>query len=236
MLFTYVDSGTTPFTPLSLNPAIWYDASDLSTIISSGGLVSQWNDKSGNARNATEATNKPVTGTRTINGLNALDFDGTNDILNMPGIGSIGTGDNSVYVVYAKDTSSSQWIIGCWDATPNLVWGIESNATTLFGRNTSGNTLNASETITPDTTQHVASFVRNGNGANTIDIYLDGSVGTVGPTANGTGTDMVIGSRGSRTGNFFNGIIGEIIIYPSAILGADNTNVLNYLKAKWGTP
>lgn len=66
------------FSPLSLSPALWLDASDAATITSSGGKVSQWNDKSGNGRNVTQATSaaQPSTGTNTLNGLNVLTFDG----------------------------------------------------------------------------------------------------------------------------------------------------------------
>lgn len=47
-----------PWTPASLGSslAVWLDASDASTITSSGGLVSEWRDKSGNARHAVQAT------------------------------------------------------------------------------------------------------------------------------------------------------------------------------------
>lgn len=47
-----------PWTPASLGSslAVWLDASDATSITSSGGLVSQWSDKSGNARHAVQAT------------------------------------------------------------------------------------------------------------------------------------------------------------------------------------
>ena len=55
---------------------IWYDASDTSTITSSGGFVSQWDDKSGNDQHLTQvnASNRPQTGTRQVNSLNVVDF------------------------------------------------------------------------------------------------------------------------------------------------------------------
>lgn len=64
------------------NLLAWYDASDTGTITDAGGgAVSAWADKSGNGYTLTESTNRPVTGTRTINSLNVIDFDGTNDKL-----------------------------------------------------------------------------------------------------------------------------------------------------------
>ena len=74
------------WTPASLGAALqyWFDASDAATITDAGaGAVSAWNDKSGNARHVTmaTATYRPLTGTRTINGRNVIDFDGVNDAL-----------------------------------------------------------------------------------------------------------------------------------------------------------
>ncbi len=46
------------WTPVSLGSSLglWLDASDATSITSSGGLVSQWNDKSGNARHAVQTS------------------------------------------------------------------------------------------------------------------------------------------------------------------------------------
>lgn len=42
----------TVFDPLSLSPALWYDATDASTLTVGAGYVTQWRDKSGNGRHA----------------------------------------------------------------------------------------------------------------------------------------------------------------------------------------
>ena len=71
-----------PFTPTQLaGLTAWFDAADTSTIQQTGGFVSQWNDKSGNGFNATQATgtNQPKTGINTTNGKNVITFDGTDD-------------------------------------------------------------------------------------------------------------------------------------------------------------
>lgn len=49
--------GASLWSPLALGSALalWLDAADASTITLNGGNVSQWNDKSGNGRNATQA-------------------------------------------------------------------------------------------------------------------------------------------------------------------------------------
>lgn len=81
------------FSPLSLSPALWLDASDASTLYTDSGLttlvgadgdpVGGWMDKSGNAKNALQSngTNKPAYRTAVKNGKPIIRFDGTNDSL-----------------------------------------------------------------------------------------------------------------------------------------------------------
>lgn len=66
----------TVWNPSMLSTALWLDAADASTITESGGAVSQWDDKSGNSRNATQSTagNRPVYQLSAQNGLNAVRF------------------------------------------------------------------------------------------------------------------------------------------------------------------
>lgn len=45
-----------PWTPARISTALWLDAADSSTITLNGSNVSQWNDKSGNGRNVSQAT------------------------------------------------------------------------------------------------------------------------------------------------------------------------------------
>jgi hypothetical protein len=60
-----------------LQPQLWLDASDDTTITVSGTAVTQWNDKSGNGRNFTQGTaaNRPINGAITQNGLNIIKFE-----------------------------------------------------------------------------------------------------------------------------------------------------------------
>jgi len=62
---------------------LWLDATDLGTIIESGGAVSEWRDKSGNGNHATQFTGsaQPLTGVNSLNGKNVIAFDGADDFL-----------------------------------------------------------------------------------------------------------------------------------------------------------
>lgn len=73
------------FNPRAISGLIaWYDAADSATLTVSTG-VSSWADKSGNGYTLRQSigNNQPATGTRTIGGKNALDFDGSNDLLSL---------------------------------------------------------------------------------------------------------------------------------------------------------
>lgn len=61
---------------LAGNLSFWFDASDASTITLVSGAVSQWNDKSGNGRNATQATstNRPAYSLTSFKGKPGLTF------------------------------------------------------------------------------------------------------------------------------------------------------------------
>jgi hypothetical protein len=64
------------WTPADITTALWLDAADASTITESGGAVSQWDDKSGNDRNAVQliAECQPTYVTSSLNGKNGIDW------------------------------------------------------------------------------------------------------------------------------------------------------------------
>lgn len=87
------------WTPAQITTALWLDASDASTITTVSGAVSQWNDKSGNARNVTQGTaaNRPVVTTAGLGGKDVITFDGIDDVLTT----TLSTGLSSSFSVFA---------------------------------------------------------------------------------------------------------------------------------------
>ena len=65
-----------PWTPARISTALWLDASDSSTVTLSGSEVTQWNDKSGNGLNCSQATsaNRPIIASAAQNSLNTIRF------------------------------------------------------------------------------------------------------------------------------------------------------------------
>ena len=66
--------------PIQYQASLWLDAFDSNTITESGGLVSQWSDKSGNGNHAVQAsgTRQPV-----YDGSTKITFDGVDDFFEM---------------------------------------------------------------------------------------------------------------------------------------------------------
>ncbi len=69
------------FTPASISGLQAWFRSDLGITKDGSDLVATWADQSGNGRDLTEATNKPLWVSSLINGYPAIRFDGTNDKL-----------------------------------------------------------------------------------------------------------------------------------------------------------
>ena len=92
------------FTPTSTS-LLWLDASDETTITKdSNGLVSQWNDKSGNGHHATQSTpaNQPTFDTDHING-------GSSDWLNLPSDIYAGKTEGTLIIVGEQTGTHGGW-------------------------------------------------------------------------------------------------------------------------------
>jgi len=115
---------------------LWLDASDANTLydattggslVAADGGVARWEDKSGNARHATQSTqaNRPVRKTSQKNGLDTILFDGSNDSLSISGSNSslkfLHSTQNTVFIVVRCGTSANPDFIGTiLDSTNDL--------------------------------------------------------------------------------------------------------------------
>jgi hypothetical protein len=237
---------------------LWLDAADTSTIIESGGDVSQWNDKSGNASNFTQATgaNQPKTGTRTINSKNVLDFDGSTDRMSCPSSTTLfkylhsTTGGTVFFVGFVDNTATGKVMISTGNAsgTVGAVTVINDLNQTIINiyRGVSGSlNLTASSvntnTITPSAAFYLTTKFDGGNAtaANRVQESLNGG------SFNGSNVLTNAASSANSTGNLtvgmdfagnspYDGVIGEVIIYEGILSGGDITLVQNYLANKWG--
>lgn len=240
----------------TLLPEIWLDASDSATITSSGSpaKVSQWNDKSVNARHVTQATGtaQPTTGATTQNGLNVLDFDGGDRLAAATASDWVflhdGVAPYAIYLV-CKVTTGIASLVGTARRVGGTIGMIqEANAANLqnyvsttagalvsndsravlTGRANSFNVLGILNDVGNATASNRAIFRINGvelSKANT-------STGT--PTSSNPYGALNVGSDSAGAG-LLTGSICELIIWKNPTTAQSKT-VETYLNNKWGTP
>jgi hypothetical protein len=228
---TVSGSAATLWTPADVTASAWWDASDTATITAAGTVISQWNDKSGNGIHATtiSATNRPLTGGRTIGGLNAVEFQGgINDGLQFANINMIG---NEMWAVFVQDAAADVTIIGAGGNSQLTVLSSGKMRSWQNGSGYSPTDGQSNETVTQGQAtvggwlQHTTSQRK---------FSLDGTLSDNKGTWGGSGTHN--GSRiGTQQYAQADGLIGEIVITSGELSLDDRARMEGYLAWKWGT-
>jgi hypothetical protein len=219
------------WTPSNLTTYAWYDASDTNTITESAGAVSQWDDKSGNNKHATQGTGtyQPTTGSRTIDGLNVLDFDGANNQLDLTSVISL-SGEFGFFAVFEND------IVG----EANMYFG-ETSGDNKIGFYSSKTFLRV---LTSDDRTLAFGLGNNPvivgvtrNSANKVDMAYNAAISYTrmfsDVAQSGASTWNRIGD-GNGTAQGWNGTLGEIIVISGTVSLSDRQKLEGYLAWKWG--
>jgi len=223
------------------NCVLWLDAADPSVITASGGKVSQWNDKSGSGNNATQATgaNQPSTNSATINGVNALSFNGTAAFMQLPsGLYSIPNGSNTSFIVRtptaAPASPNSARILNAQNGGTGRYFTGLTNPSGTTNSNYENNASNAGAIVGAVYSTNTIVDVFTVSGA-TQTVYQNGvSQGTNGSATTFTATQFNIGCQTTTPNNLFTGSIAEIVLYNAALSHSNLNLVGAYLAAKWG--
>lgn len=229
---------------------LWYDATVASATNfdpapTDGSLVQRWVDKLGNGRNADQSNSnkKPSWRANQQNGNGALLFDGTNDTLTLNPIGTWALSQPGVTMFLVVKAATLT-------GTPNIT------ATNTNGYRFYWNTKwtiefaggNATSDVVGDTTgYHIMTAVYNGTltDANAtvqnnkrlkfrydkVERALTFNT-AVGTTTSGAANGLNIGSDSTGT-NYYNGYIGEMIIYTQTLTPIQINTVESFLAAKW---
>jgi hypothetical protein len=187
---------------------IWLDASDLST------AGSTWSDKSGNANHATK-NGSPILVTNAANGHGVMRYSGADsDYHSFTQMTDIRT----VFWVI-KAIGSDQFLLG--DNSGNI-YHFHNNASYFWnGSHVSANIVNGTtrlngSAITGTSTAYPSSF-------GIISLKTTGNV-----TANNFSRDR------TQSGRNWNGDLGELIIFNTALDDSEIQKVEGYLAHKWG--
>ena len=220
------------WTPASLGSTLglWLDASDATSIISSSGLVSQWNDKSGNGRHATQ----PTSGSRPTYTGTALSFGSSSKFMSGAMAANSFPTSMQVTVVSTSVGSNTYWAYPFNRTKNNYPAPFDLYNTTVYigtGDNIAGygdygvnfGTLTTRSMVS--TTLSASKIEQFLNGTNRLSKpgsypYGDGSVGL-----------YQIATRADRVTQF-TGEINEIIV-TNELSNGDRVNLESYLAAKW---
>ena len=231
------------WTPANITTSLWLDAADTATITLNSTTVSQWNDKSGNSRNASQGTaiQQPTYTSNSQNGYGMISFDGSNDNLDISSTTPITSGNSNfgVFVAYKPKTATyygailANYLAGNFElmlgsqsvAAYIAPWGLYNNAS--LDLDSDNYTQNANTFISCVRTS--GSFVGYTNGttkntvANTQSVYTGAntaSIWTLGAnTNNGEAAPMDL---------------YELIIINDTVSTDTRQKTEGYLAHKWG--
>jgi len=226
--------------------AFWLDASDATTFtFSSGTRVSEWRDKSGNARHMTQATSAyQPNRNATQNSLSAVtmrsgsaeyfmrntSYNWANSAFTMLCVIRPNTGD---YTAFLGQDAAGYLQLGQDAGLP------ASLAISRIGQATSTCNLTLNQGVTGQITYKSAG-VSSGNV--TVQIYKSKTAASSTVTLGSLSTQAVAMIGGSRSDlapsiadNYGDaGYLCEMLVYPSQLSDTDRNTVEDYLIAKWG--
>lgn len=212
----------------------WYDAADTDTFeLVSTNLVSRWLDKSPNGYHMSQGTtaNQPIYGTRTINGIGVVDFDGIDDMLDSqcPNSSRVVT----TFVVGLGDVFANSPAFGCAGSSQsgnefrfshsgnNLLTTIKENVAVLHAGvavPATGVVFAVCQVLSASVIKHFRLGVAPTSASES--------------TTFTAGTTMRLGM--DSAGEQWDGTIAEVIRYATTLTDDEVTLIFDYLRLKWG--
>ena len=242
--------------PGLITTALWLDAADASTITTVSGAVSQWNDKSGSGRNATQptSTRRPTYSAAFLNSKAVISFDGSDDILGFTNR-TLASNVNAIsyFFVAISNAPSSTDYRALIDLNTNAgpdrasVY-LRSSTVEAGGRRLDADSYQFQQAGALTTSACLGSVIFDYSSA-TLGIgfngsalsYRSGGFQTAGITPNTDSTFTSIGAANDNIDAFTiaaNGAcdcrIGEIIAVQSAVTALVREKTEGYLAHKWG--
>ena len=205
--------------------ALWLDGADSNAMTLSGSNVTQWNDKSGNGRNAVQST----TAKQPQKVSSGVLFTAANSnfmTMNVPF-----SQNQSVFAVLTQNATGGAYLYARSTATgggPAILsytnrlryYDVTDDADFLSGTTVSG--------------KNIIGFVRT-SGVNVLGTYNGNQAFSISQSyaTNGSAVYDYLGSTDGIV-NFYDGTLSELIFYSSALSTIDRQRVEGYLAWKWG--
>jgi autotransporter-associated beta strand protein len=202
----------------------------LSTVTTSGGVVTGVSDLSGNGNNASN-TNAPGGVTlSTINGHKAFAFNGSSGLTDST---FAATGNpETVFAVIDPTSASGPSAIVASNAAGGLEFRLYQNNLQMLREAQAGFTQSTTS-IPTNTLSIVALTYNTSNGTYYLNGTAIGNTGSGNPNLTGSGT-LTIGNKVSNGVNeFFSGTMGTILIYPSVLSSTDIATTEAFLAQEY---
>jgi len=247
----------TVWNPSMISTALWLDAADASTVTTVSGRVSQWNDKSGNNRNFSQAASdqRPTYLSVGFSGKPSVRSDGSDSLeagitslgRNVGGLTAALVGMYPVGATFNSNASDIFISIGSGDtSTTRFLLGPNSGAPTnryaIGGRRLDSDGFTAIASTTDSLANRGTPWIRIGN--------RDYSGGVANHFTNGTQdiTNFALQGAGNTTDtnslrtSIFTGVtytppnteLSEIVVTHSTLTTTDRQKLEGYLAHKWG--
>ena len=231
------------WTPAALRPAAWYDAADLSTLTIATG-ASEWRDKSGNARHATQATaaNQPLLNLTEFNGLPSLyvSVDGGHMAISVSPYTAYPV--SIISAIKLRSGSAQRGaIVKLGNSSTGIGLGRGSTDLSSAGNNMTGIKENVAWITTSTAIQSSAVLVMVQPSSGSTTFFQNGSAVTITAGAsnapNNPSTEAsIFGYIGAgNLGRTFQDYVGEVVLTTSAISTYERQLVEGYLGWKWKT-
>lgn len=248
-----------PFNADSLSDCkLWLDAADESTITLNGTTVSEWADKSSESNLAVQGTaaKQPSYTSSTIGGLPALAFDGTQSSMATDIQVDIADGpDAMVFMIYQSDftglstfdertvleyspnvtSADAAFMIGYQKIPVSITNGYISIIKGNVGANTYGTQgyVTTPQLIRVDYSYGLAAADESKSYRNQSILTIDGGSVLNNNTDSAFGLHYLFLGARNNASQFFDGSIGEIIIYNRLLESYEVQEVESYLRNKW---
>lgn len=208
--------------------ALWLDASQITGLVD-GDPVGTWADKSGNGRDATQATAaaKPAYRPAVLNGKAVVRLDGVDDLVNLGDLSAAFPSAATLFVVWTAAASDDQY---CVYETAAIDSWWKYLADGYIGTFRSAR-LSTYPTGTPQAGSHLACILST---TADYEMRIDGTSEGAQAGAFLSGTSHMLGASPDGGGTrHLNGDVAELVVYNSGLSLSDRQRVERYLGNKY---
>jgi hypothetical protein len=208
------------------------------------GKIAEWADTSGNSANAVQATSadQPSIVSNSINGIDAISFNGTATCLQPPSLTFGGTGATIYAVVNATTPTASAQILNYSGATApdNLIELSESTSKaaqfTVYNSAGASPTSVAAPTALPTNLYSLIEVVQGDINSTTATMFVNGAQvaqnSAMNPIPNAILSNNYIGKY-SGGSEYFKGNIAELMVYTTPLTATQRALIEAYLMGKY---